>query len=97
MQDRIKALYKTPFWVDKYNCYIWDADHNMVADFNGGPDEDQLRPRGWGRISTSGISDPEALHDACEAYLLSLVPEASRSDPETCVSLLNKAWASDDG
>lgn len=99
MLDRIKALYALPFSYDGI-AYILDANCEVVADFHGAPGEalvgrnkggtGLLRPRGWRRIQY--LKDGAALHDACSAYLLSLVPEEQRNNPEACVKLFNDAW-----
>ena len=88
MQNRIFSLYRAPFRTDNYGNYIWDSKGEMVADFR--EEGDTLQIRGWGRISY--LEDADNLFDACEAFLLSLVPVEHRQNQEMVIQLFNKAW-----
>lgn len=93
--------FKAPFRWDGIN-YIWDANGNMAADFNGpgggwvdGVRIYGLRPRGWGWMSTGlgldrGGPETDAAMGAWRAWL----EEATVAyiDPEDAVDRMN-AWA----
>ena len=91
MEQRVRELYKPPF--STTHGYIYDADHNTVADMRGEPNSraphQGFRPRGWGRIQY--LPDGERLHDAAEAYLLDVTKDVT-ADAVACVAALNAAW-----
>ena len=60
LRKRAVALYKAPFKFDVRGGYIWDANHEMVADGLGEAGH-MLQVRGWGRISY--LPEPGALQD----------------------------------
>ena len=78
------AGFKRPFRYDGVN-YIWDANGEMAADFDGV--DSALRPRGWGRIGTT-FDDPHSVMDAWERWVRAKA--ADSNDPEEVVRRLNK-------
>lgn len=95
MKARVDALYRPPFYFDGIT-YIQDADNRMVA-YYGDKEYDendnrtgfgQLTARGWGRIKY--LRDPEALFDATEARIHSIVP--ADATPQEAVDALNTHW-----
>lgn len=88
------SLYKAPFMYDGVT-YIWDANKNMVMDFNGYKDKPAVeggtaRVRGWGRIKY--MKNPGPLFDGLEQLLLEIIKDC-KDDPNKCVDALNKAWS----
>lgn len=63
MGSALPAGFERPFRVDSLDCYIWDADNRMAADFEDGA----VRARGWGRIQY--LPDGEAQMGAWEAFV----------------------------
>lgn len=91
--NELISLYRAPFKWDGI-AYIFDADHNMVADFwnpiTAWGNDGTFRVRGWGRFGQ--MEDGERLYDAMEKLLLDLTKDHP-ADPTKCVQALNDFWA----
>lgn len=92
----IPAGFKAPFRFDGI-CYVWDANGEMVADFNEDDDSRpryvdgkrahwNFRPRGWGRVQY--LPDGERQMDEWAEWALSAVGDAG--DPEEAVRRMNE-------
>lgn len=79
-------LYKPPFKTDSFcPIYIWDANHEMVADITN----KWIRPRGWGRFKQ--MENGATIHDAMEKLIFEICV-GHESDIMECIKLLNEAW-----
>jgi hypothetical protein len=85
---RIRLLYDAPF-IYQWPGYIFDANHEMVADFGPDVGNPTFRTRGWGRIQY--LINAQSLYNSCVAFFGELV-QGIKHDPEKCVQRLNDVW-----
>lgn len=74
-----KIIYKPPFTYDKQSGFIYDAEHNHVADkANGSSEYGVARVRGWGRISY--MENPKEIQDSIGEHIAKALTEYWRKE-----------------